>query len=196
MDKIIKTSKTICAVLKVLFWVAAAISVASLIAIVVVLFFKGDTITFDGVSVILGNYSLLLDQEYSLNQFTPLLCITFANIALFGVLSCYTIRILLTMFKPMSQGKPFSAAISSALKKLAYVVLIFGIIEIILKITTNLAFYDAVDIPSLFNADRVKACSISLVSDGSFIVWFFILRLFSYIFKYGEALQQLSDETL
>lgn len=40
MDKIIKTSKTICAVLKVLFWVAAAISAVSLIAIVVVLFSK------------------------------------------------------------------------------------------------------------------------------------------------------------
>lgn len=196
MDKIIKTSKVIQGILKVLFWVVATITVASLVAIVVVLFIKGDATTFDGISITLGNYSLLLNQEYSLNQFTPLLCVTLVNVALWGVLSCYTIRILLTVFKPMSQGKPFSATINDALKKLAYVVLAFGIIGIILQIATNLIFYNAFDIPSLFDTDRVKSCSISLVSDCSFIIWFFILRLFSHIFKYGETLQQLSDETL
>ena len=41
MDKIIKTSKTIRAILKVLFWVVAVVSVVILAAILVVLFMKG-----------------------------------------------------------------------------------------------------------------------------------------------------------
>ena len=121
---------------------------------------------------------------------------TFANVALFGTLSCYIIRVLLNVFEPMSQGKPFSTTISVALKKLAYAILIMGIISFVLQIATNLIFYNVFDIPSLFNADRVESCSISIVSDGSFIIWFFILRLVGHIFKYGETLQQLSDETL
>ena len=149
-----------------------------------------------GFSITLGNYSLLLNQEYSSQQLTPLYFMTSANVALFGTLSCYIIRVLLNVFEPMSQGKPFSTTISVALKKLAYAILIMGIISLVLQIATNLIFYNVFDIPSLFNADRVESCSISIVSDGSFIIWFFILRLVGHIFKYGETLQQLSDETL
>lgn len=200
MDKIIKTSKTIRAILKVLFWVVAVVSVVILAAILVVLFMKGfmkgGTALDGGFSITLGNYSLLLNQEYSSQQLTSLHFMTFANVALFGTLSCYIIRVLLNVFEPMSQGKPFSTTISVALKKLAYAILIMGIISFVLQIATNLIFYNVFDIPSLFNADRVESCSISIVSDGSFIIWFFILRLVGHIFKYGETLQQLSDETL
>ena len=200
MDKIIKTSKTIRAILKVLFWVVAVVSVVILAAILVVLFMKGfvkgGTALDDGFFITLGNYSLLLNQEYSSQQLTPLYFMTSANVALFGTLSCYIIRVLLNVFEPMSQGKPFSTTISVALKKLAYAILIMGIISFVLQIATNLIFYNVFDIPSLFNADRVESCSISIVSDGSFIIWFFILRLVGHIFKYGETLQQLSDETL
>lgn len=200
MDKIIKTSKTIRAILKVLFWVVAVVSVVILAAILVVLFMKGfmkgGTALDGGFFITLGNYSLLLSQEYSSQQLTPLYFMTFANVALFGTLSCYIIRVLLNVFEPMSQGKPFSTTISVALKKLAYAILIMGIISLVLQIATNLIFYNVFDIPSLFNADRVESCSISIVSDGSFIIWFFILRLVGHIFKYGETLQQLSDETL
>ena len=196
MDKIIKTSKTIRAILKVLFWVVAVVSVVILAAILVALFMKGGTALDGGFSITLGNYSLLLNQEYSSQQLTSLHFMTFAKVALFGTLSCYIIRVLLNVFEPMSQGKPFSTTISVALKKLAYAILIMGIINLVLQIATNLIFYNVFDIPSLFNADRVESCSISIVSDGSFIIWFFILRLVGHIFKYGETLQQLSDETL
>lgn len=196
MDKIIKTSKTIRAILKVLFWVVAIVSVIILAAILAALFMKGDAPLDGSFSIKLGNYSLLLSQAYSSQQLTPLYCMTFANVALFGALSCYIIRILLTIFETMSQGRPFSTTVSVALKKLAYAILIIGIIGLVLQIVTNLIFYNVFDVPSLFNADRVESCSISIPSDGSFIIWFFILRLVSHIFKYGEALQQLSDETL
>ena len=72
MDKIIKTSKTIRAILKVLFWVVAVVSVVILAAILVALFMKGGTALDGGFSITLGNYSLLLNQEYSSQQLTSL----------------------------------------------------------------------------------------------------------------------------
>lgn len=196
MEKITKTSNIIKTILKILFWISAVVSVVSLVAILVALFANGDATKVDNLSITLGSYSLLLNQEYSLQQLTPLLCITLANVFIFGILSCYTIKTLQSVFEPMSQGKPFSTTISSALKKLSYVVLLMGIIGIILQIATNYMFFNAFDIPTLFSKDRVISCSISIVSDGNFIIWFVILRLISHIFKYGETLQQLSDETL
>lgn len=196
MEKIIKTSNIIKKNLKILFWIIAVVSVVSLVAILIALFANGDATKVDNLSITLGSYSLLLNQEYSLQQLTPLLCITLANVFIFGILSCYTIKTLQSMFEPMSQGKPFSTTISSALKKLSYVVLLMGIIGIILQIATNYIFFNAFDIPTLFSKDRVISCSISIVSNGNFIIWFVILRLISLIFKYGETLQQLSDETL
>ena len=167
-----------------------------MVANLIALFANGDATKVDNLSITLGSNSLLLNQEYSLQQLTPLLCITLANVFIFGILSCYTIKTLQSMFEPMSQGKPFSTTISSALKKLSYVVLLMGIIGIILQIATNYIFFNAFDIPTLFSKDRVISCSISIVSNGNFIIWFVILRLISLIFKYGETLQQLSDETL
>lgn len=196
MEKITKTSNIIKTILKILFWISAVVSVVSLVAILIALFANGDATKVDNLSITLGSYSLLLNQEYSLQQLTPLWCITLANVFIFGILSCYTIKTLQSVFEPMSQGKPFSTTVSSALKKLSYVVLLMGIIGIILQTATNYMFFDAFDIPTLFSKDRVISCSISIVSNGNFIIWFVILRLISHIFKYGETLQQLSDETL
>ena len=196
MGKIIKTSKIILSVLKVLFWVIAVISVVSLAAIFIALLFKEDPTLLDGVSILIGSYSLLLKEEYSLQQFIPLLCVTLINVTVFGVFSCYIIRILQAIFKPMSQGKPFSIVVSNALKRLSYAVLLLGIVGIVLQIVTNQLFFDAFDVASLFAKDRVMSCSVSIVSDGSFVLWFIILRLVGNIFQYGETLQKLSDETL
>ena len=196
MEKIIKTSKIILSVLKVLFWVIAVISVVSLVAIFIALLFKEDPTLFDGVSILIGSYSLLLKEEYSLQQFIPLLCVTLINVTVFGVFSCYIIRILQAIFKPMSQGKPFSIVVSNALKRLSYAVLLLGIVGIVLQIVTNQLFFDAFDVASLFAKDRVMSCSVSIVSDGSFVLGFIILRLVGNMFQYGETLQKLSDETL
>lgn len=61
MDKIIKTSKTICRVLNVLFWVVAALSVAALL-------FAENLPTIPGVTIFVGGLALPPDQDVSLPQ--------------------------------------------------------------------------------------------------------------------------------
>ena len=186
MDKIIKTSQTICRVLNVLFWVVAAISAAALLAIVAMLLFAGNLPTFPGVTVFVGGLALQPDQEVSLPQLVPLLCAALGNIAVLAALSCYSIRVLLTVFRPMSLGKPFDATVSGAMKKLAYLVLVIGIVNLLGQAVTEWVSWRTLPGAGL----------VSHTYDGSFLVWFVVIRLFGYIFEYGEALQQLSDETL
>ena len=126
------------------------------------------------------------NQEVPLPQLVPLLCAALGNIAVLAALSCYIIRVLLTVFRPMSQGKPFDVTVSGALKKLAYLVLIIGFVSILGQGVT-----EWIGCRTLPGTDLV-----SHTYDVSFLVWYVVIRLFGYIFEYGEALQQLSDETL
>ena len=186
MDKIIKTSQTICRVLNVLFWVVAALSAAALLAIVAMLLFAGNLPTIPGVTVFVGGLALQPDQEVSLPQLVPLLCAALGNVCLLAALSCYSIRVLLTVFRPMSLGKPFDATVSGAMKKLAYLVLLTGVVNLLGQAVTEWVSWHTLPGTGL----------VSHTYDVSFLVWFVVIRLFGYIFEYGEALQQLSDETL
>ena len=186
MDKIIKTSKNICRVLNVLFWVVLALSAAALLAIAAMLLFAGNLPTIPGVTVFVGGLALQPDQEISLPQLIPLLCTALGNVCLLAALSCYCIRVLLTVFRPMSLGKPFDATVSGAMKKLAYLVLVIGIVNLLGQAVTEWVSWRTLPGAGL----------VSHTYDGSFLVWFVVIRLFGYIFEYGESLQQLSDETL
>lgn len=68
MEKIIKTSQTICRVLNVLFWVVVALSAAALLAIVAMLLFAENLPTIPGVAVFVGGLALQPNQEVSLPQ--------------------------------------------------------------------------------------------------------------------------------
>lgn len=187
MEKIIKTSKTICHVLNILFWGVIILSAAALLAIAAILLFAGELPTIHGVTVLMGGLAVQPNQEISLPQLVPLLCAALGNISILSALYCYIIRVLLTVFRPMSQGKPFDATVSGALKKLACLVLVIGFVNILGQGIT-----EWIGCRTLPNAGLTTLSSL----DVSFLVWFVVIRLISYIFEYGEALQQLSDETL
>ena len=68
MEKITKTSNIIKTILKILFWISAVVSVVSLVAILIALFANGDATKVDNLSITLGSYSLLLNQEYSTSR--------------------------------------------------------------------------------------------------------------------------------
>ena len=129
-------------------------------------------------------------------QMRPISLISIINVVLAGTFTCYAIRVLKQIFQPMSQGLPFSCSVSKSIRKIAWVQLVYGIIKVVLETITNVVFYKTLDIASLFNPEKVTACNLSIVSDGSFLIWFVILLLLSHVFRYGETLQQLSDETL
>ena len=195
MEKIKKTSKVIDRVLSVLFWIIVACAAVAVISFTIILL-RGDAIPAgENAAIILGNYRVMLADAADY-QVRPITLMTIINVALAAVFSCYAIRVLRQIFRPMSQGLPFNGSVSKSIRKIAWVQLIYGIIGVVLETITNNIFYKSLDIASLFNPEKVTSCSLSIVSDGSFLVWFVLLLLLSHIFRYGEQLQQLSDETL
>ena len=105
----------------------------------------------------------------------------------------YGIRIIRHILAPMKEGKPFSQGISVDFRKLGWFVIIYGIIYNVfdLFIKNQLAFRL---LPVM--ADGPVTVGIEHHLDPTFLIIAFILFLCSYIFRYGEELQTLSDETI
>ena len=105
----------------------------------------------------------------------------------------YGIRIIRHILAPMKEGQPFSKGISGDFKKLGWFLIGWG------------AVYNVFD---LFLKNQLALRLLPVMGDGpvevgiehhidlTFLIIAFVLVLGSYIFRYGEELQQLSDETV
>ena len=106
------------------------------------------------------------------------------------------LHILQDILKPMSEGKPFDKSVSASLRKLSFITLIAGGIIEVGKVVLSALQLHSVKLDALFNPDLVAGYTVDFVINGNLILLFAVLYLMSHVFRYGEELQQLSDETL
>lgn len=117
-------------------------------------------------------------------------------VAVILVFACMAMRIVRNILEPMSKGLPFSNTVSTNLHRLALVSLLTGaFIEISMMVHMTLT-YNSFHLEQLFNSEFVSSYTLKYNINIWFILVFVILQLMSYVFKYGEELQRLSDETL
>ena len=103
------------------------------------------------------------------------------------------IREILT---PMKEEKPFDSIVSTNLKKLARLSINLGILGNLIILSEQIMTVFVYDLPSLLISDKITHVGGMFNVDLTFLVYWAILLLLSYVFRYGEELQQLSDETL
>ena len=118
------------------------------------------------------------------------LCAVFMLVAWKG---CKEIRNVLA---PMIQGEPFQGIVGNGLKKLAGYSIALGIIGNITILAEQIFTVLIYDMPGLLLGEKIVHVTFNFESDLTFLVVAAVLLLTSYIFRYGEELQQLSDETL
>ena len=97
---------------------------------------------------------------------------------------------------PMKEEKPFDSIVSTNLKKLAKLSIRLGILYNIILLTDQVITVFVYDLPGLLISEKITHVSGMFTVDLAFLIYWAILLLLSYVFRYGEALQQLSDETL
>ena len=100
------------------------------------------------------------------------------------------------ILKPMTEGKPFDAIVSTNLKKLAKLSIVLGILVNIIILSEQIMTVFVYDLPGLLVSDKITHVGGMFQVDLTFLIYWAILLLLSYVFRYGEELQQLSDETL
>jgi hypothetical protein len=118
------------------------------------------------------------------------LCAVFMLVAWKG---CKEIRNILA---PMIQGEPFQGIVGQGLKKLARYSIALGIIGNVTILAEQIFTTFIFDLSALLLSEKISHISFNYEIDLTFLVVAAVLLLTSYIFRYGEELQQLSDETL
>lgn len=100
------------------------------------------------------------------------------------------------ILKPMTEEKPFDSIVSTNLKKLAKLSIGIGILVNIIKLAEQIVAVFIYDLPGLLISEKITHVGGVFQVDLTFLIYWAILMLLSYVFRYGEQLQQLSDETL
>lgn len=97
---------------------------------------------------------------------------------------------------PMTEEKPFDTIVGTNLKKLARLSINLGILYNIILLSEQIITVFVYDLPGLLISEKISHVGGMFQVDLTFVVYWAVLLLLSYIFRYGEELQQLSDETL
>ena len=97
---------------------------------------------------------------------------------------------------PMKEEKPFDSVVSTNLKKLARLSINLGILYNIIILSEQIMTVFVYDLPGLLISEKITHVGGMFHVDLTFVVCWASLLLLSYVFHYGEQLQQLSDETL
>ena len=100
------------------------------------------------------------------------------------------------ILQPMAEEKPFESIVSTNLKKLAKLSITMGILYNIIILSEQIITVFVYDLPALLVSEKIAHVGGMFSVDLTFVVYWAILLLLSYVFRYGEQLQQLSDETL
>ena len=100
------------------------------------------------------------------------------------------------LLQPMTEEKPFDNSASLNLRRLAKLSIRMGILWNIIALSEAIVMIFVYDLPSLLLSEKILHVGGMFTVDLTFLIYWAILLLLSYVFQYGEQLQQLSDETL
>lgn len=100
------------------------------------------------------------------------------------------------ILSPMKEGAPFHAAVGENLKKLSIHALELGIIINCMKMLGQAFVVHGYQLQQILLSDQLLKVTFHYSFDLSFLLIAAVLYLLSCVFRYGEELQQLSDETL
>lgn len=181
LDKIVRITE-------VVLWIGVALQV---IGSVLVPFLSPDNIT-----VQLDFLKLILPHDMQVHTTKMQLYIgigMLGNAVRSGMLA-YACGLMRNMLVPIKEGRPFELVVSANLKAMAWTVLICGGVWQAMNIAAQLMLINTVPIWTLL-ANGVQREYIFMI-DLNFVLLAAILLFLSYIFNYGCALQQESDETL
>ncbi len=152
----------------------------------------------DSLTLELGFIKVLLADEYQ--SVTPMMRAYAAAILASGAVYAFSIRylagIIRAILAPMKEGRPFETGVCASLKKIAYWIFIVGGASQVLSAVSSVLMTRAFPIDAVFSCEAVKGVEYVYVMDFGFVLAGFVALFLSWVFAYGQTLQQEADETL
>lgn len=203
MDKMKKTAvrlDVVFNVLQVACIVAAVASGVALVMIVACLIFRFDPeLIGTGYNVLdIGALELELAEAFAPDKYRVLVigAVDMAMsviLALLGRACTLSVRRLLA---PMKEGLPFHGSAAACLRRLALLSLVIGVVLNASEIANQLLTSHICGLEGLLVGEKIVAVELHSKLRLSCLVVSGVLLLLSYVFRYGQSLQQLSDETV
>ena len=203
MNNLTNTAKKLDKVFEIAHIVFGALAIASIVGvalIAVAYIFKMDP-TFIGTDYEqfdIGYLELEIAEAYAPDKWLIL-----AQAAFTLLVSCRLfydgrrgLGYVREILKPMIDEKPFDSIVSTNLKKLAKLSIVIGILVNIIILSEQIMTVFVYDLPGLLISEKITHVTGMFKIDLSFLIYWAIWMLLSYVFRHGEQLQQLSDETL
>ena len=203
MNNLTNTAKKLDKVFEIVHIVFGALAIASivgvaLIAVAYVLKLDPEFIGTGYASFDIGFLEMEIAEAYSPNKWLVL-----CQAAITLLVSCRLfydgrrgVGYIREILKPMIEEKPFDSIVSTNLNKLAKLSIIIGILFNIIILAEQIMTVFVYNLPGLLVSEKITHVTGMFKIDLTFLIYWAILMLLSYVFRYGESLQQLSDETL
>lgn len=199
MNKLVKISRVIDTIVKIVRGVSIGAAIACLILFVIALVLPaseyGKLVSTADMTIGLGPVRLQLTRPLEAGtNLRPFISAMLATGVPVLALAAWCMHLLHKVLLPMSQGRPFDGTVSRTLRKLGWATLITTLaaeaMETVL-VTLEVGLYD---LNELFAPGLVSGYTVGF-NTGDLAAPVLILLL-SYVFRYGEELQRQSDETL
>lgn len=129
----------------------------------------------------------------SMSMWLPLILLIIAILIFIIYKSIQTIE---SICKIAMDHTPFDVRVANHIKNLAKYILAGGIVFNILEVCRVMYFKQIINFDLLFNTKYVTQINFGIRLHLSFLVFAALIYLLSYIFRYGQELQQLNEETL
>ena len=203
MNNLTNTAKKLDKVFEIVHIVFGALAIAAIVGvalIAVAYIFKMDP-TFIGTGY--ENFDIgYLELEVA-PAFAPNKWLILAQAAITLLVSCRLfydgrrgVGYIREILKPMIEEKPFDCIVSTNLSKLAKLSIVIGILVNIIILSEQIMTVFVYNLPALLISEKIVHVTGMFKVDLTFLIYWAILMLLSYVFQHGESLQQLSDETL
>lgn len=123
-----------------------------------------------------------------------------AIMCVLGAVMCFVINLCVKTIRailaPMKEGKPFASETSMNLRKLGWLSLIASVAVQALSAVGFLTMAAMNRIDQLLISDKITKVEVVPGFELSVLIIPAVIFLLAYVFKYGEELQNLSDETV
>lgn len=201
MHKLSRSAQTLDFVIRIIFWFFLFTQLLSLLLSIYSIIIQ--TLHYDNVSIIsqglnLGNISLTLDadvlpNQQAMNRYRYLiLALNVIHLPIY----CLMLQSVRRILKPFINQTPFHQTVAANLKKLSILVLVVGILNTAIDYVSYHYTVTNFDLKALLVNEQILSVSTQFSINWTPLFFAVTLYLLSYIFQYGQELQQLSDETV
>ena len=198
INKLTRTAGNLDTLAKVASVMCKSMAVVCLVFSVLVGIFGEKMLTSTAMSLDLDFLKIHLSDTYI--TFTPMTKLYMVVGLISAGISCwifgYGLSLVRKVLDPMKQGRPFEDHIPGVLRKIAWVVIIGGILTQLLGIAARVLSMQVFPMEEIFSSPAIDHVETMFGLDLSCVILGCVILFLSYVFQYGRTLQVEVDETL